>query len=41
VDETFAVIGAMPGTYQLMAKILYGSGLRGIEGTSKVCQEVT
>ena len=41
VDETFALIDAMPGTYQLMAKILYGSGLRGIEGTSKVCQEVT
>ncbi len=31
VDETFAVIDAMSGTHQLMAKILYGSGLRGIE----------
>ncbi len=41
VDETFAVIDAMPGTHQLMAKILYGSGLRGIEETSQVCHEVT
>ena len=31
VDETFAVIDAMSGTHQLMAKVLYGSGLRGIE----------
>jgi len=31
VDETFAIIDAMSGTHQLMAKILYGSGLRGIE----------
>ncbi len=28
VDETFAVIDAMCGTHHLMAKILYGSGLR-------------
>jgi integron integrase len=31
VDETFEVIEAMSGVHQLMAKILYGSGLRGIE----------
>ena len=31
VDETFAIIDAMSGTHQLMAKMLYGSGLRGIE----------
>ena len=31
VDETFAIIEAMSGTLQLMTKILYGCGLRGIE----------
>ena len=31
VEETLSVIDAMTGTYQLMAKILYGCGLRGIE----------
>ena len=31
VDESFSVIDAMSGMHQLMAKILYGSGLRGIE----------
>ncbi|UCF91382.1 MAG: integron integrase [Desulfobacterales bacterium] len=31
VDETLAVIEALGGTFQLMAKIPYGSGLRGIE----------
>jgi len=31
VEETMALIEAMTGTYQLMAKILYGCGLRGIE----------
>jgi integron integrase len=30
-DETMRIIEAMTGTYQLMAKILYGSGLRAIE----------
>jgi integron integrase len=27
-EETLRVIGFLPGTYQLMAKLLYGSGLR-------------
>lgn len=31
VEETMAVIDAMSGSYQLMAKILYGCGVRGIE----------
>lgn len=31
VDEVFSVIDAMSGTHQLMVKILYGCGLRGIE----------
>ena len=31
VNEVMAVIDAMSGTFQLIAKILYGCGLRGIE----------
>jgi len=31
VEESMAVIDAMSGTFQLMTKILYGCGLRGIE----------
>ena len=31
VEETMAIIDAITGTYQLMVKILYGCGLRGIE----------
>ena len=31
VEETFGVIDSLSGVFQLMAKILYGSGLRGIE----------
>ena len=27
-EETFNLIGAMHGTHQLMAKLMYGSGLR-------------
>lgn len=30
-EETMAVINAMSGVFQLIAKVLYGSGLRGIE----------
>lgn len=30
-DEARALIDAIPGVYQLIAKILYGAGLRGIE----------
>ena len=31
IDEVFAMIDAMAGVFQLMIKILYRSGLRGIE----------
>lgn len=31
VEETFSVIDAISGVFQLMVKMLYGSGLRGIE----------
>ena len=31
IDEVFAIIDAMAGVFQLMVKILYGSGRRGIE----------